>query len=285
MNIYQLMKMQSLSPQQVAAAAFGARAPTAPSVVKTDVQSLFNRGAKVRGLINASSDMNYVLGQAGAGLNGFGQFAGSTYAIMPGVGFEEVWAHEEWRSCCGNTKWLDHIRYWKIADYTPLPAFTLKAAKDKWTTLQSLAEAGVEQAGAMIESYTQQLTSLAKAADGLVKQCSELGVCSNATHADKADNYKRINALIRTIAGAKVPSADIGTSGAGSGSTTSPGAYSNQELLTKLAAGRLKREREQELLTGQNAATAAGGMPKWALPAVVGVVAIGVTLFFLKRKG
>lgn len=311
MNIYQRMMMQSLTAHGAAASVFGMRAPSAPAVPVTDVAALFKRGSLARSVINASTDMDYAMGQYGSGLNGLGSFAASMGKIpiigagtAHPVGFDEQWSYDDWTGASG---WNDHIKFWDNigASYTPLSSAVIQRAQSKWVDLQTTADAGSPDADTLVLRYEAQLRAAAAAVDVNTKAGNQYGQRSNGSHVERADRLGDVNKVLKAISNLTVPKIVVaqdeeihsggggntpgpgpgGGGGGGGGSISPPVVDPYAKLAKEFRIREADHQQQQEILANQNAATASGGgLPPWAMPAVVGVVFIGGAIFLMRKK-
>lgn len=289
MNIYQRMMMQSLTPQQVAAATFGARAMSTPTVVKTDVQSLFNRGARARSVM--TERLPYVLGQAGVGLGGLGALGASAKnELVPGITFKHDWSWEWW---IGESAHSRHTDFWKnLEQYVPPDNRMVEAARSRWTTLLDM-EIDSPEAAALLSLYKGKFTALKNRIDGLIEQYDWTTVtASDSTRNGLTYAYRELNSTLQRFLHEPMPvppSASAPPAGDGTPTGTKPGTYSrrDEEALLKqtmLTRAQQAADERARVLATQGAITARSGLPSWLLPAGVGVALIG-GFFLLRKKG
>ncbi|TAL42429.1 MAG: hypothetical protein EPN91_08600 [Salinibacterium sp.] len=187
MNLYDRLKMSPMSARSMAASVLGVSAPGAIPPAVPDVQSLFSRGSLARSVVNASTDMDYVLGQSGVGLNGASGAFGTRFG---GLGFLSggqipVFASYTMSDCAlsnfydtANYSWLKAhgtdggSSFFVNIDYTPPDGSLKERATKGWTYLKNEADSGNTHARAVFDQldssmkvYMAQVSALADAHD------------------------------------------------------------------------------------------------------------------------
>ena len=305
------MKMNPMTAYGAASTIFGAHAPQAQSPAVPNVAELFLRGGLARSVVNPH-DMDYVLGQAGAGLNGLNGFSGSDYPVVGDLGFAHPGSYQDYLTKTGDGGWNSGLSAYGIV-YSGPSAGLISGATSGYSALADMKDMGDAIADGLFTSLSNRTRRALENIDSITKSKSPFGGLPQSLEAQRVNYMNELTRLLREWQDAPTKARQLqqaaggGSPGGASTVTTTPGTYNttgsgnpaqaNNDLALQLALQkaqldaqatleetRNKQMADQLALQTSSASTARGGMPGWVVPAAVGVVLVGGAVFFLSKK-